>query len=554
MPKNGSDFTPQSFIRIELPAQGYLNTANTVLIFDVELTYYPVTNDGSIIRFQNNIQSIFDNVRLMYGSTPLEQIIGYNQLVRSLTEWTTNGTMDQASCADGIAEATTRLTGTSNDGFGFSSLFRGVRTGPVNGRQLTQGISQQSLPDTVAGLASQNNPELAGKGFGTIPTGQIYGDDRNPSGGSITVVRRYAVQLNLGLFQQGKLLPIKYMASQLAIEIQPAPATDCILWHKGYAFTANETVTEAFGSTAPSYVIKNMVLLPEILEFDSTYDATFLQGLKQGVPILFSSWNTFYNSLSNQNAANINIPERNRSIKSIFTLQTRQQKTITEDAHASFYTSFASTDAGNSNGGPLQQFQYRIGSRYFPAAPVQCTTTVMGDTSNGGAEAWVELAKAVNVLGDYRLSLGITSISWAMCRGMYYQYYPTAAPVGWKVVLPEYDGRYGLVGVTPTSAIQYVETEAPIRWVLGTFKSDEAQYAGRAFFGDRSSCFVMAQSLETSNGMEISGLNAEEQSDITLMATWKENQSNGIATQLVTYTYYDAMLVLFENNVIQLIK
>ena len=345
---------------MELPAQGYLNTANTVLVFDVTLSYTPVTNDGSIIRFQNNIQSIFDNVRLMYGSTPLEQILGYNQLVRSLTEWTTNGTTDQASCADGIATKTPRTSGSTQGGFVTLANEYNYNYGEVNGRQVMHGISQQIYGDTD----TVDSPGLGGSGWGAMPDGEIYGNGTTPTG-PITVTRRYAVQLNLGLFQQGKLLPIKYMASQLAIEIQPAPAIDCILWHKGFKITDDDgpVAEEAFGSTAPTYSISNVALLPEILEFDSTYDATFLQGLKQGVPILFSSWNTFYNSLNNQTGASINIPERNRSIKSIFTLQTRQQKTITEDAHASFFTSYCEGTYTNLKGGPLQQYQYRIGGR-----------------------------------------------------------------------------------------------------------------------------------------------------------------------------------------------
>jgi len=360
VPKNGSTFTPQSYIRIELPAQGYLNTANTTLVFDVELSYFPVTNDGSIVRMQNNIQSIFDNVRLMYGSTPLEQILSYNQLVRSLTEWTTNGHMDQASCADGISFGTARTNGTTNDGFGTTTTNKLFNQGQVNGRQVLHGISQQSNSG-----AAQHSLDLGGDGWGAVPDGTIVGNGTTPTA-AITVTRRYAVQLNLGLLQQGKLLPIKYMASQLALELQPAPAIDCILWHQGYATGGTDPMTyaAAYNTTnGPSYTIKNMVLLPEILEFDSTYDATFLSGLKTGVPIMFSSWNTYYNSLSNQTTTNINIPERNRSIKAIFTLQTRQQKTLTEDAHASFFTSYAEATNSNLKGGPLQQFQYRIGGR-----------------------------------------------------------------------------------------------------------------------------------------------------------------------------------------------
>lgn len=72
-----------------------------------------------------------------------------------------------------------------------------------------------------------------------------------------------------------------------------------------------------------------------------------------------------------------------------------------------------------------------------------------------------------------------------------------------------------------------------------------------------SQCFAMACSLETSNGVEISGLNAEEQSDISIIAYWSLPQVTGSAatpSALEVYTYYDAMIVLRENNVLELIQ
>ena len=72
-----------------------------------------------------------------------------------------------------------------------------------------------------------------------------------------------------------------------------------------------------------------------------------------------------------------------------------------------------------------------------------------------------------------------------------------------------------------------------------------------------SNCFGMAIDLETSNGMEISGLNAEEQSDIALLAQWASSQQTGLddtASSIEVYSYYDAMIVLRENNVLELIQ
>src|SRR5580765_7402123 len=103
-PKSGSTFSPSQVIRLEFPAQGYVNPLNTTLEFDVTLVSYG-TSGNEQVRFQNNIQSLFSRVRLLYGATPLEDVINYNVIVRALTEWTgTNetNTMSQTSVNEGI--------------------------------------------------------------------------------------------------------------------------------------------------------------------------------------------------------------------------------------------------------------------------------------------------------------------------------------------------------------------------------------------------------------------------------------------------------------------
>lgn len=122
--------------------------------------------------------------------------------------------------------------------------------------------------------------------------------------------------------------------------------------------------------------------------------------------------------------------------------------------------------------------------RYFPAAPVQCSTNTGSGFSNGGAEAYVELAKALNILGDYRLSTACNVTRWGVSSGVL-----TAGAVGTQLQNSDYGTSikgfdiYGKPIVTKTQA-----------------------------GGDLgSACFAAAISLETSNGIEISGLNADEQ-------------------------------------------
>ncbi len=67
-PKNASIFRPDSVIRLEFPAQGYVNPANTTVEFDVSLSIpisagYTGTDDTLTcrVRFQNNVSIICRN-------------------------------------------------------------------------------------------------------------------------------------------------------------------------------------------------------------------------------------------------------------------------------------------------------------------------------------------------------------------------------------------------------------------------------------------------------------------------------------------------------------
>ena len=131
----------------------------------------------------------------MYGSTPLEDIINYNVIVRALTDWTgtsCNGVMDQTSIAEGWGGYT---WGADNAG----------NVGMVNSRQkYIQGISQNTTPGTAGSFTG-------GAPFGGVPAGITGGSAPAPAGvigngSSFYVTRRYQVNFALGLFTQDKLV------------------------------------------------------------------------------------------------------------------------------------------------------------------------------------------------------------------------------------------------------------------------------------------------------------------------------------------------------------
>jgi hypothetical protein len=502
-PKNGDVFNPGSVTRLEFPAQGYINATNTTLTFDVTLQSFG-GSESDICRIQNNVQSLISRITFKYGSTPLEDIIDYNDLVRGLTEWTSTnqtGSMDQTAIAEGIG-------GVCIGGLNLSTQ------GLVNVRQMfIQGsdwtINTGSTPDGVKNVPNtlSNLSTTSGVKYST---------------------RRYQVNLALGLLTQDKLIPTKFMASQLAIEIAWESAANCL-------FAVTQLGSTAPGS-APTYTVSNINLIPEVLDFDASYDSMFLKGLQDGgVPIKFSSWHTFISNISGQSTCNVQIQERSRSVKALFAIQKRGVGNFYYDSGATF---FDTAEVGsNPDGSTMQNYQFRIGARYFPAQPVQTSTSVGSKVTNGGAESFLELQKALNTVGDSRLSTSCNPLRWAVPRCV------TAITLGGdpSTDLGELDYSTDIAG--------YDNNGRPKRLRRIIVDDD----TGTVYSGSEgSSCYVSAIDLETSNGLEISGLNAEEQSDISFLAYWSAPQAANM--QLKVYSYFDAMLILRENNVIELIQ
>jgi hypothetical protein len=118
--------------------------------------------------------------------------------------------------------------------------------------------------------------------------------------------------------------------------------------------------SSGFQTVLPTFELNNVNLIPEILEFDASYDESFLRGLQSGgVPIKFATWNNYRFTASRSSTFNLQIQERARSVKSIFALNRRQNGAFVNDNGASFFTTTSKADATT-----LQDFQFRIGGRY----------------------------------------------------------------------------------------------------------------------------------------------------------------------------------------------
>ena len=127
----------------------------------------------------------------------------------------------------------------------------------------------------------------------------------------------------------------------------------------------------------------------------------------------------------------------------------------------------------------------------------------------------------MNVVADYRLSSSVSSVRWG-------------APYLATIHTQDYELNCFYTVATGGALTANSAPSAPFGGLLG------------------AACYCAAIDLETSNGVEISGLNAEEQSDISFIATWNGAQASGYT--MTVYAYYDAMLILRENNVLELIQ
>jgi len=230
---------------------------------------------GYSCRFQNNIQSIFQRVRVLYGGTVLEDMNNYNTIVRCITEWTANSphmTMDQSTINEGIGGIV--MDYVPNYTIPAANL---NTTGATSGAVAPFNVRQKH----IHGLSTVNTTGLliAGTGVAGKSVEGVGASSAPPGWTAITgytaITQRYQVQFALGLFSQGKYIPTKFMASQLAIEITLEQSQACL-------FAADGTKGGDVTLNTPTYGVGNVILLPEILEFDPSYDAIFLKGLQEG--------------------------------------------------------------------------------------------------------------------------------------------------------------------------------------------------------------------------------------------------------------------------------
>lgn len=382
-PKNNAqEYVSGSTIRFEFPASGYLNPNTTYLAFNCRVNITAgafsagtTTNKYGGFEFQNNIQSIFRRVRVLYGSLVLEDIQDYNIVQRLMTDLL-------------IPSGTLTSTTAMYQGIGHSTM-------------LQSGVQSNLVTAPFDYSIQRFNYHATAATEGTSPTNVG------------TTVRRYMVPINTGVFQQKNLIPLKFMASQLQVEFEIADAVDCVIWTLGVGGTP--TVP-----TACQVSVGQPEIVAELLEFDSEFDAAVYDILGTGLPIYFQSYHVTTQNVQPSIQSQLNIQESSRSVRyALAAIYDDTFRTLRKDAHVTgcgLYMGQADATidvsgcgyAQTRNGTNLDSYQWRLGGTYYPSQPVPCyagtganITAVDANYADPPVEAYAEVMKVFgNLFGD----------------------------------------------------------------------------------------------------------------------------------------------------------
>jgi hypothetical protein len=444
--KNGkSPFVAHDTIRFEFPSDQYLNALNTLISFDVRIN----EDSSGKSMYEDGVVSVTDGVVTLTTAVgrltssyyagyylefndPQQGVDGQRYLITSHAVESTTATLtlkgfSGKSIATGTGYKVALRNGSRLQDGGAHALFRRLKIS-YGGMPLEDindyNIISRALIDTGVGRSF-----LHGTGAILEGTNATYLEDtkfwRTSSKDALLVAgetqamdhvtlnnenswKRMCFRPFAGLLNCKKLIPLKWMASSLVLELTIARDTDCIIAPLASNFT-------------PKIEIQNPQVMAELVNFDSTYDAGFYYGMQQfGVPLRFSTWSNYTHNPTGNNQM-MQIHSRARSIKLALAMVRDSQSSYQYDSNR-FYQAVTAKLKPSSDGqtvdlvtgtdtaatygscGQITEFQWRIGGRYWPAQPVDCT--------NGGAEAYVELLKTMDALGDYTFANNVDPRDW----------------------------------------------------------------------------------------------------------------------------------------------
>lgn len=455
--KNGSTYGPRSKIRFEFPSDGYMNMLQSRVVFDFTVTsskskqvfsgavsglgsnttdvtadadqnlpittdigsrathiYVPTTGNTGLSETSNHYLGYVVYIPELKMSALVEK--SEKHATKDIVTLKTSATIPAASSLTVIL-----LPGIKFGSTGAQELFSLERV-TYGGTVLEEIRNRQQL---ARGLHNLGVSQASAASQGTLTDGRqggyVYDDTLTTGHSSVVdadaqsflnmgVTYRYSVPLISGLFNCNKLLPLKWLAAQWALELEVGDVSETMI-----------TTKALLDDSSLTFTLSNVHFCTELLEFPDTYDTAFYVGLSNGgVPIKFNTWR--YHTFNITGTTNhLQIHERARSIKAAYAwVVDRTQKSRACDRYAAFFKLNSkleeannlamgskitkSTDAKTEATGRIKQYQYRVGGSYFPAQPVDC--------SNGGVEAYNELLKALDGMNDFTFNHNIRPSQW----------------------------------------------------------------------------------------------------------------------------------------------
>lgn len=389
----GGDLGPGDIVRIEIPSTGWFDPENSGLCFDQLIytasepidanlrgTWAPGTRASAWkwIRTKNGIQSIFNRVKLLMGtSNPIEDIHEYDILDKILLY------------------ATAPTDYVFNAGF----TLEGIHSGRDYWKQVILNHWACSTK-TVSPDAGVTN----------------YGVDAG---------HRYFVRPHLGLFRTGKFLPIGYMG-MITLEFYLSQPNNCLIRSVGGKFaipaagsgvagaagTLNNTlhvaaVANAAGQLTNSsaavdfpnatYRLRNVYWHCFFVNPLEEYNNQVKQKMEAGTPIKIPTDVFRYHAKQIANAwdgqQTVTIQERVASLKSIYAVMINEGDRSCPFRELTFHHN------------DIDEYRWRIAETYYPNQSVQC--------GNGGVEPFLELQRAFGQVGDV---FGTNLINWENYR------------------------------------------------------------------------------------------------------------------------------------------
>ena len=340
--------TRTNIIRIPISADSMLDAQHSYLQFTLHNT-----SAADPMALDITPASIIRRIRLESAGSTLEEIVGYNKLYNSILF------PAQADFSKGSENS--MVQGTQGRGNGAP-------------QQLDDFTGNGGVSDGMT--ASYQSPFIATLAANTQDVGAVL------NGGSSVVV---SLPIVCGLLNMEKYVPLVMMSGGLVLEIELDNAHSV-----GYSATRAAVTT----SIAPEWKVSEVRYVAHLIDLEREfYDRmrAVMEGTGGVLQLASQTYRNFQSSVNAlQTSAEVSIPNRVKSVKSIFWCASNQAMDSGELGLGN--GGYASSSSLNVLGGAGGQFQFRIGSVLYPPTAVRCQT-------HQKSEALMELNKAFGSIG-----------------------------------------------------------------------------------------------------------------------------------------------------------